>query len=136
MNPDDEKLEERLRRIEPAEPGQELRGRILGRAREVRRQVQHRWLRRVGVAAALAITVAVGQWCERGEMAIYDEMLASRTPSRAESETKELAVALTDLLDGNMPRAEMERSLKIRMASRPSPGSLEGWRQTHQEPTF
>jgi len=136
MNDDDQRLEEALRQIGPTEPRVELRGSILARAREVRRHVRRRWLRRLGLAAALVLIVVVGNALERAEVATCEKMLAAGAPSRAESETKDLAVALADLLDGNVPRGEMERSLRMRMGSRPTPSIPAAWRRAPQELTF
>jgi hypothetical protein len=136
MNDEDMKLEETLRRHEPPSPPAPLRARILARARDVRRQVQHRWFRRLSIAAALIVTVVIGRSLERVEQARCERLLANPLSSRTEDETKELAFALADLLDGNTPPGEMERSLRIRIAPRPSPVGPAAWQRTHQEPTF
>ena len=136
MNDEDMKLEETLRRHEPYSPPAELRASILARACDVRRRVQHRWFRRLSIAAALIVTVVIGRSLERVERARCERLLANPLSSRTEDETKALALALADLLDGNTAPGEMERSLRLRIASRPPAGGPAAWQRTHREPTF
>jgi hypothetical protein len=136
MDDDNPMLEQALRRLEAASPPAALRGEVLARAREVRRRAQRRGFAGMGLAAALLAAVAVGYSMERVELSTCDRLLSTQAPSRAESETKALALALADLLDGNIPRGEMERSLRLRMASEPPPGRPAPWPRAYQEPTF
>ncbi len=126
---DDGKIIELLRAAAPAAPPTELRGKVLGGARDARRRTRRGWFVSAGIAAAWLAIVVSGSVVERREATVTAALLDGARLPAATREADAMARAFEDL-----PGAEdFARRMRLSATTAATMAPIVAWRERYRE---